>query len=181
MTQPTLFLATVLTQVEPPPERLVNGLTLLVVLVISGVTLAAFIALLAALLPGPVNRSQSTLLRSPWRAFWLGLVNYLFLGGISLALLSTEIEILVLAGLLLATFLTVVTGFGLAGLARLTGERLSGLRHAATSPLQELMCGTVVLELAALLPFLGWFVLTPVLLMLSFGAAVLGWRSRKVM
>ncbi|NJN93775.1 MAG: hypothetical protein HC875_06640 [Anaerolineales bacterium] len=181
MTQPTLFLATALAQVEPPSERLVNGLTLLVVLVISGVTLAAFITLLAALLPGPVTRSQTVLLHSPWRAFWLGLVNYLFLGGISLALLSTEIQILVLAGLLLATFLTVVTGFGLAGLARLTGERLAGLRNTAASPWQALLWGTITVELAALLPFLGWFVLTPILLMLSFGAAVLGWRSQKVM
>jgi hypothetical protein len=39
--------------------------------------------------------------------------------------------------------------------------------------------GTVTVTLAGLLPFIGWFLLAPVLLMVSFGAAVLAWRNRK--
>jgi hypothetical protein len=33
------------------------------------------------------------------------------------------------------------------------------------------------LFLATLLPVVGWFLLAPALLMISFGAAVLAWRS----
>lgn len=168
-------------QGEPPAERLVNGLGLLVLLVVVIICLAAFIVVLHALLPKVSERSKAALQQSPWRAFFIGLANYLFLGGVSLVLLGTEIELLSLIGLVIAAFLSGVTAIGFVGLVMLVGERLTSLHGQQISPLKQLIGGGVAVSLAGLLPLLGWFVLTPILLMLSFGAAVLAWRNRKQM
>ena len=59
------------------------------------------------------------------------------------------------------------------------GERLQILSGKAVSPLMQVVWATIILELGIFLPFVGWFLLTPVLLMESFGVAVLAWRNRK--
>jgi hypothetical protein len=174
-----LELILALSQVESPPERLTNTIIGLVVATIILLCFIALILTLTSLLPTASRASQTALNRAPWRAFFIGLANYLFLGGISLVLLSTEIPFLTTPGLLIATFLLSVTAIGLTGLARLAGERLGELSGQDRSPLQQLIWGALSLGLAGLLPFIGWFVLTPILLLASFGAAVLAWRNRK--
>jgi len=159
--------------------QLLNGLIVLLLTLASGIFLAALMVTLAALLPTVSKRSQSAVQRSPWRAFFIGLANYLFLGGIALILLDAGEGLLTFISLILLAFLTIVTAIGLAGLVKLLGERLAGLRGEEMSPLKQVIWGAVALELASLLPFIGWFLLAPIVLMLSFGAAVLAWRNRK--
>jgi hypothetical protein len=166
-----------LLQLEPPVGRLVNGLGLLVLLFLVSLCFVATIFLLASLLPRGIARSRQALLASPWRAFFIGLANYLFLGGITLILLN--IEPLAWLGLLIAAGLSGISLLGLTGLVSLLGERLAGLHSREISPLAQLAWGAVTLELACLLPLIGWFLLAPIVLMLSFGAAVLAWRNRR--
>jgi hypothetical protein len=164
-------------QLEPPVGRLVNGLGLLVLLFLISLCFVASMLLLAALLPRVMARSQQALLASPWRAFFIGLANYLFLGGIALVLLN--IEPLAWLGLIIAAGLSGLSLLGLTGLVSLLGERLAGLQGGELSPLKRFAWGAIILELACLLPFIGWFLLAPTLLLLSFGAAVLAWRNRR--
>jgi hypothetical protein len=166
-----------LLQAEPPARNLEEGLAALVLVALIGVCLMAFMVVLAALLPRLSERTKTALVRSPWRAFFIGLANYIFLGGISLVLLN--IEPIALLGVLILTALAVITVLGLPGLADLLGERIAGLRGRNFSPWQRLLWGALGLELAGLLPFIGWFVLTPALLLMAFGAAVLSWFNRK--
>jgi hypothetical protein len=168
-----------LAQQQPPIARLINGLGVLALLLVAGLCLVAFVIVLATLLPQASQRSKTALLQTPWRAFFIGLANYLFLGGISLALFSTKIEFLGLVGVVILAFLATVTMIGLSGLVLIVGERLASLHNQEMSPLRQLVWGIIVLELAGLFPFVGWFLLTPVLLMISFGAGVLAWRNRK--
>lgn len=163
-------------QAEPPLGRLVNGLIVLAILSLIILCFIGFMLLLAALLPRVAGRSKSALARSPWRAFFIGLANYLFLGGISLVLLN--IEPLAWLGLLIAAGLAGITSLGMIGLTSLVGERLDRLSGGQLSPLKQLIWGAVTLELASLLPLAGWFLLAPILLMVSFGAAILAWRNR---
>lgn len=153
-------------------------LALLLLLFVFGVCLVALTVLLVALFPRTADRTQTALLRSPRRAFFIGLANYLFLGAISLLLLSTDAPPLGLIALIILGAVLIVTLFGLTGLARLLGERLSVLAGRELPDLRRLIWGAVCMELAALLPVVGWFLLAPALLMFSFGAAVLGWRNR---
>ncbi len=179
LTTKTPAAAVPLLQGEPPGQQLVNGLALILLLFVVGLCLVAFVGVLTALLPQVSDRSKAALLRSPWRAFFIGLANYLFLGGISLVLFDTGVDFLGLIGLILVTFLTVVSALGLTGLAKLTGERLAGLHNQEMTSLKEVVWGAAALSLATLLPVVGWFLLAPVLLMVSFGAAGLGWRRNR--
>ncbi len=168
-----------LPQAGPPAEQLINGLTLLLLILIMGLCLSALVVVLTALLPQASQRSKIAIVRSPWRAFFIGLANYLFLGGISLVLFSPNSKILGLVGALIIAFLAGVTTIGLTGLAALTGDKLSVLRDQPMSPLKRLVWGAIALELASLFPLVGWFILAPALQMISFGAAVLAWWNRK--
>ncbi len=172
--QPTL---NSMQQQDPPFNRLVEGITLLLILIIISLSFAGFVILLVTLLPNISDRSRAALQQTPWRAFFIGLANYLFLGGLSLLLMSTEIPPLSLIGLIMATALTLVTTIGLSGLILFIGQRLVTLSGRNMSPLMQVITGTITLELALLLPFVGWFLLTPIILMLSFGLAVLAWRN----
>ena len=171
--------ATVLQQEQPQPIR--DVVMLLLVILISAISLVAMIILLRALFPKAGQYSQRYLQRSPWRSFFIGLANYIFLGGISIAIASAGIEILNLVALLILGILVTITAFGLSGFAILTGERIAELRHGTTSPLQQTVWGIVLLEVACLLPCIGWFLLAPIVLMTAFGSAILAWRHRKTL
>lgn len=156
-----------------------EGLGIIILALISGICLIALMITLTALLPQVNARGKAVLQRSPWRAFFIGLVNYIFLGGIVLVVSETGVELLNLVAVLILSFVVAVTAIGLSGLVALTGERLAGLHSRDVSPLMQLIWGTLVLELAGLLPFVGWFLLVPIVLMTAFGGAILGWRNRQ--
>ena len=166
-------------QAEPPLDRLINGLSLLILLVIVGLCLIALVLVLSALFPKACQRSKAAAHSSPRRAFLIGLANYLFLGGISLVLFSLGNEVISIIGLVIVTFLATVSAIGLTGVVALLGERLAGMQGQEMSRLRQSVLGTLALLFAGLLPFFGWFVFIPVVLMVSFGAAVLAWRNRK--
>ena len=180
---PTLFTLSPVEQttvaLQPPPNEEVQGLALLLLILALVVCLIGTMVTLTALMPGVTGRSQAALQRWPWRAFFIGLVNYVFLTGMALIIFSAAIDILNLIGVFILAFLAAVTALGLGGLTQLTGERMAAMRTSEMSPLKQVVWGAVVLELTGLLPLVGWFLFTPIILMIAFGAAVLGWRSRK--
>ncbi len=154
-------------------------LALIFVTTIAAVGLAALMLLQAALLPRITARSKLALTASPRRSFFIGLANYIFLGGIALLLLNVG-DVPGLLGLLILAAIAAVTVLGLAGLALHTGERLAELRRVELSPFKQMVWGALTLELATLgVPVLGWFIVAPIALMFSFGAAVVAWRNRK--
>jgi hypothetical protein len=167
-------------QGEPTPvEQLLNGLGLLILLAIVGLCLIALMVVLAALFPTASKQSQAAALASPRRAFFIGLANYLLLGGISLLIFSIGNQLLSVIGLVIVAFLSAVSAIGLTGVVTLIGERLAKMGDRPMSKLKQVIIGTLALALAGLLPFFGWFLFSPIVLMLSFGAAVLVWRNRK--
>ena len=97
----------------------------------------------------------------------------------SLVAFDTGLDILGLLGLIVLIFLIGVTALGLTGLVTLLGQRLNALSQSPISDLKATIWGSIILILAGLFPFIGWFIFTPILLMVSFGAGVLGWLNRK--
>lgn len=173
------WLAAPAQQLEGNLSQLLGTILLLLGLAALGVTLGAVLLASVSLLPGLTQRSRQALQQTPWRAFFVGLANYLFLGLLAIILIRTEVEILALAGILISSILALVTMIGLGGLVQLLAQRLATLRQEPTSPTRQLLWSILVLELAGLFPIFGWFVLTPIWLLLGFGAALLGWRRRK--
>lgn len=162
-------------QAEADPEPLV----LLVVVLLSAVGIIAMMILIGALLPDVGRHTQAAVQRSPWRSFFVGLINTIFVFGVVAILSNIGSDLLgLLAALILAAFAFVMT-LGLSGVVSLLGHRLSQMQQSDMSPLHQTIWSTLILEFACVLPFIGWFLVTPILMMISFGGAVLAWRNRK--
>jgi len=155
---------------------MVQIINLLLVIFFSGATLTALLAAVALLIPGPVGRSRQALQAAPWRAFWLGLVNLVFFLALVLALVKVAqavvppvAAVLGLLALLILGSLLLVTLLGLTGLVALLRERMG----AGRSPLAGQVWAAVLLLLAGLTPVVGWWVFTPVTVIIALGAGVI--------
>ncbi|RME90041.1 MAG: hypothetical protein D6770_03285 [Anaerolineae bacterium] len=152
------------------------GLLLLLLFVL--VTAIALLTALTLLVNEPVRSAQEHLQAAPGRVILVGLVNAIFAALIALVFLwgAGQVSplangllagILALIGLLVLAALAALTVLGLAALANLLGERM-GYEAAPQSTLR----GSLLLLLAALTPYVGWFIFAPLTLFASLGAAI---------
>lgn len=150
------------------------GMLLAAILLMIG--LAGLFGAVAALFPVTVEITRRAADDHPGRSFVLGLVNVLFLTGLTLALLSiSQGPVLRFLALVVASAGTAGLTFGLAAVVGLVGERISPHR----SGLGRIVLGTVVLSLGSLTPFVGWFGLLPYVACLGLGGFVLGLFRRR--
>jgi hypothetical protein len=152
-----------------------EGLQIIIIILFSWGTLAALLVLLPALLPGRVARVQQIAQTSPGRAFVIGLVNFLFFG-VLIAIFSRGAELGGLIAAIIFLGLLAVTAVGLAGINQIVQGRLyptvdGGMKRGLKT--------AVLLIAAGLLPLLGWLVFTPILLLISLGAAIIALVQRK--
>lgn len=161
---------------SPKAPDTVGVLVWLLFLILMPVLIIALFLTFVTLLPALSQKTVSKLKESPVKSLVLGLVNYVFLGGI--ALLSANLGPPGLISVVIFLGLLTLTALGLAAVARVVGRRVFELLGKAGSPFAHLVLGTVVIELTAITPFIGWFVLTPLLSMASLGAAMLALFSR---
>lgn len=141
-------------------------------LVINSYWLAAF-----ALFPGFVERCGDRYRERPWRSLFLGATVLLpvlvILGALSKA--PNPIGAVAKAGLLLPVLVGLM---GSAGLALRIGIGLVSPADAL-QPWRRVMRGGAVLAFTFLLPFLGWFIVMPWVLLAGFGAAIASRRPRR--
>ncbi|GIK56261.1 MAG: hypothetical protein HND44_16815 [Chloroflexi bacterium] len=143
---------------------------LIFILAISAICVVALLSLLPFLLPRRVARARHAIQSAPGRAFLIGLANALFFLVIAAILLQGGEGGGLLAMFIVLTLLA-LAAIGLAGLVTLLRDRI--YPHAADTPGMSLTVRTaVLLTLASLLPFLGWFLISPLLLLLTLGAAL---------
>lgn len=143
----------------------------------------AFPGLLTAywlLFPATVERARRRLDQTPWQCFWLG--------GVLTAGLSLPITVLLalpsgaakFAGAALITLAFAGAAVGAAGLAAKMGAHLAE-RSPGLAPASAFVRGALALELAAVFPLLGWFILVPLAIVTALGAtafALLNWMPR---
>jgi hypothetical protein len=151
-----------------------------VTLIILGllVTLPALWLFLRALFPASVERARGRLEGSPGTCFLAGLLPWLVLFAGGVALLSKGPPPLKFVGFVLVSAGFVVEGVGLAALSSILGARLPSAADAGR-PWRGLVRGAVCMELAFLLPFVGWFALMPLVSVSAVGAALLAAASRE--
>jgi len=147
-------------------------LVLLVVLI--GFCLAAFFITLEALFGELVEGITRSAEEKPGKAFWVGLVNTVFLGAIAAGLISTgEYSafglVLAVPGFAVGIFVAVGIVFGLAGMVRL----IARLVFPGKKGWKLQASGAGVVILACLVPYIGWFGLFPYLGLRGFGAFIL--------
>ena len=153
-------------------------------MVLGAITLVALMASVDLFLPNPVTRARQKLEAAPLRSFMVGLINmifWLFLlviwfewsqykGGPDIMpfLIGTALAILLIIGL-------IIPGIpGVVALAGLTGRRW----NASASPLGQDLRGGLLLVLACLTPYVGWFIFTPALLCTAISAGLLTFFQR---
>ena len=148
----------------------------LILLVAAGiVTVVALLAAINLLLPKPVEKVQKNLEGSLGRSTLLGLVNFLFFGAIfMLAIWLSERSESVIAGIfvflagLIGIGIIVLAVFGLVAFANLFGDRIGD----AGSPFKTNLRGGLLLVLAGIAPYIGWFLFTPLVVWAGLGAAI---------
>jgi hypothetical protein len=154
-------------------------------LLLAGLTIIALLGTVHLFLPKPVTRARQKLEARPGRSFLVGIINVLFWfvvlviwfvwtqnnGGpdVMAYLIGSALVVLLLIGL-------VIPGFpGLVALAGLTGARW----NASASPLGQNLRGGLLLVLACLTPYVGWYIFTPALICTAIGAGLLTFFQRK--
>lgn len=150
-----------------------NVLGALLLTVLTSASLIGLLAALRALFPAALRRSIETVTLMPGRALLVGFVNVFFISALTIGLYALGQGLggglLMLPGLLLSAFGLALLAFGLATTAQLLGERLFPSRGVAG----RAMFGSLVLILASLVPFAGWFVFLPYVILTGVGAFIL--------
>jgi hypothetical protein len=164
------------------PAGKILFLVLAVIFIVLSYT--ALVTLLAAMLRDLTNRARQIVADSPLQTVLTGVVGWALFGGLaawlySLAfverLLETEIVPAYFIGACAAVIVpSLICVLGAPGLYSHIGDRLDALRDRETSDLGRVILGSVVALIAASFPFVGWFLVIPLLLVAEFGA---GFRS----
>ena len=150
------------------------------ILLIIGIAFPALLSAWWLLFPSLIARAHTRLEKTPWQAFWMGLILLIAIALPIFILLALPFgPAKIIAWILLGASLA-LSSIGAAGIAAHLGARLS--RHTPISPLSGFIRGAVILELAAFFPVIGWLFVWIPMLILSFGAtgfALLNWTPRE--
>lgn len=150
------------------------------ILLIIGIAFPAMLTAWWLLFPNLISRAQTRVEKTPWGTFGMGLI----------VVIALVIPIIVLFALpfgpakffgwiLLGASLT-ISSIGSAGIAAHLGARLA--KQSNLSPLNGFIRGTVILELAAFFPVIGWLFVWIPMLIIAFGAtafALMNWNPRE--
>ncbi|MDH5507554.1 MAG: hypothetical protein OEZ02_10065 [Anaerolineae bacterium] len=144
----------------------------------------AFPGLLTAwwlLFPTRIAIAQTRIERTPWKSFGMGIAGAIVLLIPLFVLFSMPFPFSKFLGAILLFGSLGFAGIGAAGLAAHMGKSLQQRTDAQYSPLGSFVRAAAALELAAAFPFLGWFIVIPLTLIASLGAAIfaaLGWQAK---
>jgi hypothetical protein len=154
-------------------------------ILLGGLGFIALVGTIDTFLPKPVDRARLRLENTPGRSFLVGFINAIFWfviltiwfawtqynGGPDALpyLIGSALGVLLVIAL-------IIPGIpGLVALARITGARW----NASDSPLGQDIRGGLLLLLACLTPYIGWFIFAPALLCTAIGAGLLTFFQRK--
>jgi hypothetical protein len=144
--------------------------------------LSCYLLVFSALFPARVDKASEHLRGSLWRAFWIGLVNFIFFGAIVLLLfaLSDGVRRTLLGGILLVPAVVIAgaifafISLGLASISAVIGERL----FPESAAWKRTFFASLLLGTGCSIPILGWFLLFPFTALTGFGAVLLTYFQR---
>lgn len=144
------------------------------ILIITGVviSLVALFIVLSLLISGVANRTRTVILEHPVRSFLIGLLNFVCsaaVAGLLSQLGGWWVSVFQMIAFLILGWLVVLALVGTAGIVSLLRERMGASGH---SPMRGTMLASLLLVLAMLVPFAGWFVFAPIVLLTGLGAAL---------
>lgn len=151
-----------------------------IVAILFGVCLSAWALVLgmALLFPSRASRAETVSENAPWKTFLVGLLVTLVGVTLSSGFLKSPEPGGKLIGFILLMAILSVAMLGLTGPAALIGQRMRPM-EPDISKFRALARGAGLLVVAGLLPWVGWFVFAPLLLMFCTGAGLMALFQRK--
>jgi hypothetical protein len=149
-------------------------------LLVVGIALPGLLLTLRLLFPKIVGRAEQRLTQTPRKNFFLGGIALIIYLIPVIILFNLPWEVFPALGLLALFALGAIASLGAAGLASALGQRLTHL-GVESSTAGSIIRGAVAIELAAVFPFIGWFIFIPVTFTFTLGAAIFalfGWMPR---
>ncbi len=150
------------------------------ILLIIGIAFPAMLTALWLLFPALISRAQTRVDKTPMQTFWMGVALIFAITIPIVILLALPFGPAKFIGWILLGASLAISSIGSAGIAAHLGARLS--KQSTVTPLTGFIRGSVILELAAFFPVLGWFFIWPLMLITAFGAtgfALLNWKPRE--
>jgi hypothetical protein len=150
------------------------------ILLVIGIAFPAMLTAWWLLFPAVVERARLRIERTPMQSFWMGILVTIAAAVPTVILLALPFGPAKFAGWISLAASLALSTIGSAGIAAHLGNRLA--RQGSISALSGFVRGSVVLELAAFFPVLGWFFIWPLLIIMAFGAtgfALLNWAPRE--
>jgi hypothetical protein len=150
------------------------------ILLIIGVAFPAMLTAWWLLFPAVISRAQTRVDKTPMQTFWMGVAIVIAVTIPIVILLALPFGPAKFIGWLLLAASLALSSIGSAGIAAHLSARLTS--QSNLSSLNGFIRGSVILELAAFFPILGWFFIWPLLLIIAFGAtgfALLNWNPRE--
>ena len=152
-----------------------NTLNMLAFLFGGSITLTAFITLVGRLFTVPVSRITEAIKVSQWKPIVIGLVNAVFfillaalLFNFARSLSGLFAGFVAIIALAILAALGILASIGLSGFSCWLEERISTSERTLATSLRI----TLLLVLACMAPFVGWFLLTPFVVATGLGAGI---------
>jgi len=146
----------------------------LILLLISCICLVALFLVLGLLFPDRIEKSRWAAEGFPRRSFLIGLVNTLFLSAIIFGIIALaeaiNLELITIIAVFLMVFYVIIFVFGLTSMVHIVGTLFAPMQHQK----YQVGFGAVILLLACLTPFIGWFLLFPYIGITGVGAVIIG-------
>jgi hypothetical protein len=151
------------------------------ILITLGIAFPGMLTAWWLLFPGTIERASQRLEMTPWSCWWFGLGLTLVITIPTMILISLPFGPAKFLGWTLASVALTLSGLGAAGLVTIMGR---GINRSSSnvSIVGGFVRGAVALELAAVFPLIGWFLVIPLTTIISIGGtgfALLRWMPRE--
>jgi len=146
-----------------------NEVFVLALVLVSALSYVALVTLLATFLPKLTQRGRQIVAESPVRTLLVGTIGWAIFGVLAAWLYGQAYLAAASVAVIVPSLVCIV---GAPGLYTHIGSRIAALHTREVSELWCVGVGTLACLTAALFPFIGWFVLLPLLLVAEFGTGV---------
>ncbi len=149
-----------------------------IVSIFLGLALSAWslIIAMALLFPGRVKRATDSLMETPKKTFFRGVLMLVLLV-VSFFMVAGPNALGKLVGLPLLLFLLAVATFGAGAISRTIGTRIQEMSSKPLSDYEAILRGAGFMVVAGILPVLGWLAFAPLVLITALGAGTVALKS----
>ncbi len=122
--------------------------------------------------------AQQTIENRPWKSFFVGFALLLVVGTLGMGMVANPNPAVKLLGTFIVLGLLSIAAIGAAGLSQLIGARMQPM-DPSLSAYRAIGRGAMIVVVAGLLPLVGWWVFTPIVLSVSLGAGLSALNARR--